>query len=112
MNKIYCPRTREAIASRFRAGDSVAELAHDYEQPTEAIEAAIREGVTVSSFETLSGALLDLADKLDEEAFTHIDTAETVDKAQSLELYGKAEGKRRAATRIRVAVGKAMRKSK
>jgi hypothetical protein len=37
------PRTRETIASRFRAGDSVAELAHDYDQPTEAIEAAIRE---------------------------------------------------------------------
>jgi hypothetical protein len=36
-------RTRESIASRFRAGDSVAELAHDYEQPTEAIEAAIRQ---------------------------------------------------------------------
>jgi hypothetical protein len=37
------PRTREIIASRFRAGESVAELAHDYDQPTEAIEAAIRE---------------------------------------------------------------------
>jgi hypothetical protein len=43
MNKIPNPRTRESIASRFRAGDSVAELAHDYELPAEAIEAAIRE---------------------------------------------------------------------
>jgi hypothetical protein len=66
----------------------------------------------VGEFEALSGALLDLADKLDEEAFAHIDTAETVDKSRSSELYGKAEGKRRAATRIRVAVGKAMRKAK
>lgn len=66
----------------------------------------------MGEFEALSGALLDLADKLDEEAFAHIDTAETVDKSRSSELYGKAEGKRRAATRIRVAVGKAMRKAK
>jgi hypothetical protein len=43
--EIACSRTRESIASRFRAGDSVAELAHDYDQPTEAIEAAIREGM-------------------------------------------------------------------
>ena len=59
------PRTREAIASRFRAGDSVAELAHDYEQPTEAIEAAIREDrLAAESAEILNSNILALIELL------------------------------------------------
>lgn len=39
------PRTRDCIASRFRAGDSIADMAEDYGVQVEQVEAALREAL-------------------------------------------------------------------
>lgn len=63
---IPCPRTRETIASRFRAGESVAELAYDYDRPTEAIEAAIREGMRAVAIDIPTHIDTETLDELDD----------------------------------------------
>ena len=55
------PRTRDCLASRFRAGDSIADLADDYGVAPEQVEAALRKEWT-PSFADAAKAIRDIRD--------------------------------------------------